>query len=181
MATLFQNKYRIETARYFNSDYNIGYFFVTFCTRKREHFLGEIINHEMHLSEIGYQTFNAIQKTPLLYPYCGIDAFVIMPNHVHILIYVNFDKKEQDNSNDSEGDLDVNQQMKEISLRKGKLSVIIGSMKSVVTKYANINDIPFGWQTRFYDHIIRNSAEYNKIFNYIENNVINWKSDCFWD
>lgn len=181
MTTLFKNKYRIETARYFKSDYNIGYFFVTFCTKKREHFLGEIINHKIHLSEIGNQAFNAIQKTPQLYPYCGIDTFAIMPNHIHLLIYINHEKKEQDNTDDFQDNLEVNQQMKEIALRKGKLSIIVGSIKSSVTRYANINDIPFGWQTRFHDHIIRNSSEYNRIFNYIETNVINWKSDCFWD
>ena len=181
MGTLFQNKYRIETARYFKSDYNIGYYFVTFCTKEREHFLGEIRNHKMHLSEIGNQTYNAIQKIPLLYPYCGIDTFVIMPNHVHLLIYVNYEADSQAGASDADEDLDTNPKMKEIALRKGKVSVIVGSIKSAVTRYANNNDIYFGWQTRFHDHIVRNSSEYNRIFNYIGTNVINWKSDCFWD
>ena len=181
MGTLFQNKYRIETARYFKSDYNIGYFFVTFCTKKREHSLGEIINHEMHLSKIGVYACDVINKTPDLHPDCGIDTFVVMPNHIHLIIYVNYEKDGQKDISDLGDDLELNQKMKEIALRKGKLSVIVGSIKSAITRYANDNDIYFGWQTRFHDHIIRNSKEYNYIFKYIENNVINWKSDCFWD
>ena len=180
MGSLFQNKYRIETARYFKSDYNIGYFFVTFCTKKREHFLGEIKNHEMHLSKIGVYTYDVIKKTPDLHSCCGIDAFVVMPNHVHLLIYVNYENDNREGMSDTNDNLETNQKMREIALRKGKLSVIVGSIKSAVTRYAN-NDIYFGWQTRFHDHIIRNSKEYNYIFQYIENNVINWKSDCFWD
>ena len=181
MGPLFQNKYRIETARYFKSDYNIGYFFVTFCTKKREHFLGEIKNQEMHFSKIGEYACDVIKKAPDLHSCCGIDAFVVMPNHVHLLIYVDFEKENQDGASDSDDDMGANQKMKEIALRKGKLSVIVGSIKSAVTRYANTNDIPFEWQTRFHDHIIRNSKEYKLIFNYIENNIINWKSDCFWD
>lgn len=180
MGTLFQNKYRIETARYFKSDYNIGYFFVTFCTKKREHFFGEIKNQEMHLSMIGDYTADVIKRTPVLYPYCNIETYVIMPNHVHAIIYVNY-KDSQIATDDSEDDMETNVKMQEIANQKGKLSVIVGSIKSAVTIFANKNDIPFGWQRRFHDHIIRNSIEYNKIFNYIENNVINWKSDCFWD
>ena len=181
MRTLFENKYRIETARYQRSNYNIGYFFVTFCTKKREHFLGEIRDHEMHLSEIGLYTLNVINKTPILHPYCCIDTFVIMPNHVHAIIYVNHENDDGNVSDYSDDDLDVNQKMQEIANRKGKLSVIVGSMKSAVTRYANNNDIYFGWQTRFHDHIIRDANEYKYISNYIENNVFNWKSDCYWE
>ena len=96
MGPLFQNKYRIETARYFKSDYNIGYFFVTFCTKKREHFLGEIKNQEMHFSKIGEYACDVIKKAPDLHTCCGIDAFVVMPNHVHLLIYVNYEKNNQE-------------------------------------------------------------------------------------
>ena len=115
MATLFQNKYRIETARYLRSDYNIGYFFVTFCTKEREHFLGEIINHEMHLSKLGEYACDVINKTPDLHPGCGIEAFVVMPNHIHLIIYVNYDNENQNGASDSDDDLGINQKMKEIA------------------------------------------------------------------
>lgn len=135
----------------------------------------------MHLSKIGEYACDVIKKTPDLHSCCRIDAFVVMPNHVHLLIYVNYEKDNQEGVYDSDDDFKINQKMKEIALRKGKLSVIVGSIKSTITRFANDNDMFFGWQTRFHDHIIRNSKEYNYIFQYIENNVINWKSDCFWD
>lgn len=182
MATLFHNKYRVETSRYFNSDYNNGLFFVTFCTKNREHFLGEIVNQEMHLSEIGRYTLKTINETNIWHPYCFVDTFVIMPNHVHVLFYVVHDPSEdKNNANESMNDTDVNQYMQEISRRKGKLSVVVGAIKSTIKRYANENDLPLEWQTRFHDHIIRNAKEYHYIYQYIENNVLNWKSDCFWD
>ena len=182
MATLFHNKYRIETARYLKSDYNSGLFFVTFCTKNREHFLGEIINQEMHLSEIGKYTLKTINEVNIWHPYCFVDIFVIMPNHVHVLFYVVHDhSKDGNNANESMNDVAVNQYMQEISHRKGKLSVAVGAIKSTVKRYANENNIPLEWQARFHDHIIRNAKEYHYIYQYIENNVLNWKSACFWD
>jgi putative transposase len=62
---------------------------------------------------------------------------------------------------------------------KNTLSSIIGSYKSAVTKHANRLGIPFGWQSRFYDHIIREDAEFLRIADYIENNVANWSDDKF--
>ena len=68
----------------------------------------------------------------------------------------------------------VNQQMQYISRQKNKLSFSIGNFKSAVTRYANKNKIPFAWQTRFHDHIIRNETEMKYIAQYIKNNVLQW-------
>jgi REP element-mobilizing transposase RayT len=68
---------------------------------------------------------------------------------------------------------------------KNTISSIIGSYKSAVTKHANRlgllnNDLEFGWQTRFHDHIVRDDAEYQRINDYIENNPKNWDKDKFF-
>jgi hypothetical protein len=52
-------------------------------------------------------------------------------------------------------------------------------MKGVVTKYAMDEHISFAWQTRFHDHIIRDSGEFDKIMHYVITNVENWEKDCF--
>lgn len=57
------------------------------------------------------------------------------------------------------------------------LSVVIRQLKQSVTRYARQNGIPFAWQPRFYDHIIRDTDEMNRIANYIQNNVEKWESD----
>ena len=64
---------------------------------------------------------------------------------------------------------------------KETLSSIVGSFKSVVTKHAHRIHADFEWQERFHDHIIRDTEEYGKIANYIENNVANWQNDKFYE
>ncbi|MBR4621807.1 MAG: hypothetical protein IKO46_12585 [Salinivirgaceae bacterium] len=63
---------------------------------------------------------------------------------------------------------------------QGWLSVVVGGIKSAATKFANRNNITFGWQPRFHDHIIRQTDEMNRIAEYIETNVLRWESDEFY-
>ncbi len=72
-----------------------------------------------------------------------------------------------------------NEQMAKISPKSGAVSTIIRSYKSVVSKHAHLILPDFDWQTRFYDHIIRDSASFERIQNYIENNPVNWDKDKF--
>ena len=58
---------------------------------------------------------------------------------------------------------------------------MIGSYKSAVTKYCNENKLPFGWQSRFHDHIIRDNDEFDRIKNYIIGNPVNWEQDKFFN
>ena len=62
---------------------------------------------------------------------------------------------------------------------KNSISSIIGSYKSAVTKHANRLGYEFAWQALFHDHIIRDEKSYQRIVNYIESNVLNWKEDKF--
>ena len=57
---------------------------------------------------------------------------------------------------------------------------MIGGMKSSVTNFANQNAIPFAWQPRFHDRIIRTTDEINRVAYYIENNVAQWQCDEFF-
>ena len=72
-----------------------------------------------------------------------------------------------------------NQIMANISPSRGSLPAIIRSYKSAVTKCCNENELQFGWQSRFHDHIIRNALELRRIRNYIIQNPAKWKEDCF--
>jgi hypothetical protein len=63
---------------------------------------------------------------------------------------------------------------------KNTISSIIGSYKSVVTRNARKINPGFGWQSRFYDHIIKNDRSYQKIRHYILDNPKNWESDRFY-
>ena len=70
--------------------------------------------------------------------------------------------------------------MQFISKQKKRLPVAIGNMKSAVTHFANQNGLYFAWQPRFYDRIVRDQPEMNRIASYIQNNVANWKDDEFY-
>lgn len=71
--------------------------------------------------------------------------------------------------------------MAKISPKTGSLSSVIRSFKSAVTKYANKNDIPFKWQSRFYDRVIRDENELNNIRDYIISNPEQWEKNEYYN
>ena len=174
MSDLFNNKYRIPSARAQWHDYNCGFYFITICTDKREHFFGEIHDSKMTLSQLGFFANSYIKKINYTYSDAQILSHVVMPNHIHLIIRVNKSRKKQQNV---KNDTSVNEKMSDISKRCGRLSNIIIKYKSALTKYANKHDIPFTWQDRFHDRIIRNQEEFAIKINYIEQNIANWKDD----
>ncbi len=84
----FKNKYRIETARAWWHDYNGGAYFVTICTKNRDHYFGEIENGQMMLSVIGEHVSKCIEEIPNHNPYAIISKFTIMPNHLHLIVLI---------------------------------------------------------------------------------------------
>jgi len=165
MSDKFRNIYRIPSSRLSNWDYsNNGYYFVTICTKERKHYFGEIANNKMKLSKIGEIAKYHWFEIPKHFSFIELDEFIIMPNHVHGIIIINV-------NNRRDGACPVSTE------RKNTLGNIVGSFKSVVTKYANNQNIPFSWQTRFYDQIIRNEKSFYYIRQYIRDNPMNWETD----
>ena len=193
----FKDKYRIDTARAWWHDYDGGAYFITICTKDREHYFGEIEDGEMVLSEIGDYTRQCIEQITQHNPYAEIPLYVIMPNHLHLIVFivetVHAPSPQTHNNNEIsetvhapslqpnrwKNDI-VDEEMQFISQQKRRLPVAIGNMKSAVTNFANQNGLYFAWQTRFYDRIVRDQSEMNRIATYIENNVANWKDDEFY-
>ncbi len=94
--TLFQNKYRIESARLQGWDYGSNaMYFVTICTQNRECFFGEIVETpnmetpEMQLSEIGTMADHFWNEIPTHFPFVELGEYIVMPNHVHGIIIIN--------------------------------------------------------------------------------------------
>ena len=194
----FQNKYRIKSARAVWHDYNGGNYFITICTKNREHYFGEIVSHvetgrapSLQMTEIGKFTLENLHKINIHYPYAEIPLFVVMPNHIHALVFIDENKipyirrdvaiqnVETGRAPSLRGKTAKNKKMQQIGSFKGWLSVAIGGFKSATTKFAYTNNIDFAWQTRYHDVIIRNQNEMNHIADYIENNPSTWESDCF--
>ncbi len=189
---LFQNKYRIQSTRAIWHDYNCGMYFVTICTAEHKHHFGKIIleNDEpkMLLSEIGMVTDECIKKMETLHNDIVVPLYQIMPNHIHLIIVVEASPTcNKETPSPCRDDVPhrlnnqlhhtVNKNKQHISHSRGRLSNVIGGLKRAVTKYANENNIPFVWQQRFYDRIMRGQDETNRIAEYIESNLGNWQQD----
>ena len=178
---LYHNKYRIPSARATWHDYNGGAYFVTICTRDMEHYFGEIVSGEMNMTEIGEYVQQCIKNIPQHNTYANVPAFVVMPNHVHLIVIID-DENADSICRDVPWRVSTygkNETMQTIANQQGRLSTMIGGFKQSVTRYANANSISFVWQTRFHDRIIRDHDEMNRIAEYIENNVARWESDEF--
>ncbi len=134
-------------------DYRLpGYYFITVCTQDKEKILWDAGTDEMKLSEIGMVVDQCIRDIPVHYPYALLDKYVVMPNHVHIILQMlpSTDKK--------------------------SVTEIIGHMKQAVSTVLGKSI----WQKGFYDHIIRNEPEYQKIWAYIDYNPVKWAEDCYY-
>ena len=183
----FLGKYRKQSARAMWHDYDGGLYFVTICTKDRVHYFGEISENEMHLTEVGQYVVEQIRNVQVHYNYAKIPLWVVMPNHLHAIVIIDGDNipykrrvvKTLDGSM-VESRRATTLQQRGIANMQGWLSVVVGGIKSAVAKFANERRIPFVWQTRFHDHIVRDICEMNQIADYIENNVQKWEMDKFY-
>jgi putative transposase len=181
----YKNKYRIPSVRLQGFDYSQnGVYFITICTQNREHHFGEIKNGKMVLSPCGVLADVFLYDISHRNPGVELRAFVVMPNHIHVLLILNREKPSPSQAvtatvHAAHPKHEKSAQMSAISPKAGSISVIIGAYKSAVTKYANRLELLNGWQPRFHDHIVRNEEEYERIYNYIENNPLNWEKDKF--
>jgi REP element-mobilizing transposase RayT len=187
MSEKYKNKYRIKSARLPHWDYGSnGMYFITICTQNREHFFGEIVNGKMHLNEIGKIVKNEWIKTFEMRPDMNLQMgeFVIMPNHFHAIIIIG--DNEYNTQRGAQQRRDAMNCVSTQRTTKNKfgpqsknLASIIRGFKIGVTKNARKIHADFGWQSRYYDHIIRNEKSFHNISNYIINNPMNWNNDKF--
>ncbi|MDQ7009539.1 MAG: hypothetical protein Q9M94_04585 [Candidatus Gracilibacteria bacterium] len=85
----FKDKYNPETKRLEKFDYSsTGGYFITICTKNREEYFGEIVDGKMVLNEIGIQLKLEIENIPKFRKNVLLDEFVIMPNHIHFVIFL---------------------------------------------------------------------------------------------
>ena len=185
----FKNKYRISSARAQWWDYgNNGAYFITICTKDRQHFFGQIREKEMFLSDLGQLAQQYWQEIPQRFDYIQLGEMVIMPNHLHGIVII--DKNDGD---DVETRLSASlhhhhrpDQPSGITgnhnpMLHDNLSRVVRWFKGRTTfECRKINPL-FQWQTRFHDHIIRNEASFYRIQQYIVNNPAKWNDDKFFD
>lgn len=129
-----------------------NYYFLTICTDKRNCIFGK----PGQLNSLGNIAARHLEKISVYYPNVRIDKYVVMPNHVHMILVL-------DNT------------------KCPSVSRLMAYYKAGVTREIR-NSIPDMeiWQRSFHDHIIRSQKDYERIWLYIESNPENWKKDMFY-
>ena len=147
-----------------NYDYSgSGAYFITICTQNREQILCDIVGanivrpQDISLTKYGEIVKSAIESIPEYYPAVSVDKYVIMPNHVHLL-------------------LQIHSEVNGRTLFAPTIYRVIKQTKGVITKRIGFSI----WQKSFHDHVIRDEQDYLKIWNYIDENPAKWQEDKYY-
>jgi REP element-mobilizing transposase RayT len=189
------NKHHRKSIRLQGFDYSqAGAYFVTMVVQGRECLFGEIVDGEMNLNEYGEIVQKWWNEIPIHFLNVELGAFVIMPNHVHGIIWIidnrrgevlspRYSPRYNPNNNIQNVDLDStnNKGGETPPLRKRTLGQIVAYFKYQSTKEMNHietkNAITKFWQRNYYEHIIRSEREMDTIWRYIEANPAQWDDD----
>jgi REP-associated tyrosine transposase len=147
-----------------------GGYFVTIVTFQRECLFGEIASGEVRLNALGRIVTECWHAIPEHFPNAEVDAFVVMPNHVHGIVFLA--------GATHVGALHATPLQIPHGPPAGSLGTIVRSFKSAVVRRAGI-ELNSGnvWQRNYYEHIIRNQVEHERIAMYILENPSNWEQD----
>ncbi len=144
-----------------------GYYFITICTKDKQKLLCDIVGtgildgSQIELTEYGRIANRQLEIMTDFYDDIKIDKYVIMPNHIHLLIKII-------RSDDGPSGTPVP--------TNSKISNFVGTFKRLCNKQYGKNI----WQYRSYDHIIRGEEDYREIWQYIDSNPARWKEDKFY-
>lgn len=138
-------------------------YFVTICVANKEPLLWNPVGancvrpNQLPLTDIGNCIENEIQKLNTVYETLTLDKYVIMPNHIHMILVL---------QNDTGGRTQF----------APTISRVIKQFKGSITKQIGRSI----WQKSFYEHVIRNEKSYQDIWNYIDTNPFKWADDCYY-
>lgn len=166
MAMEYKTRKNIRLDQY---DYSQnGAYFITFCTKNRENIfwnpVGMRIAHphtQSMLSAYGMIVQTAIQNITKSYPAVLVENYAVMPNHAHLLLRIDANPTTPNGC----------------AMRIPTISTVVNQLKGYVTKQIGFSC----WQARFYDHVVRNKADYDEIWTYIENNPQQWELDELYE
>ena len=154
-----------------NYDYSsTGAYFITICTKNRKEILSKIDVGtgvpdcpKNILSEYGKIADEQIKTMNDLYENLSVDKYIIMPNHIHLLIRI------LNNDNGQSG-----------TPVPTRANSIISRFISTFKRFCNKKYGQNIWQDRSNDHIVRGENDYQRIWEYIDKNPIKWKDDSFY-
>ncbi len=138
----------------------VNAYFVTICTKDRKNLFWENVGasiarpQDVRLSAYGEIVDKAISEIGNRYPAVSVDKYVIMPNHIHLLLQIHSDEDGR-------------------PMVAPTLSTVVQQMKGAVSKQVGF---PL-WQKGFYDHVVRGDRDYQDVWTYIEGNPMNYLED----
>lgn len=189
-------------------DYNDGIYFVTICCADRKHYLGEIQDGDMILSDAGNIVDACIKEIPQHLPDIRVLNHVVMPNHIHMVISVGAQyiaPATNNGPNSSTGIAPATNKKQNMGCLRHKehgescsdfhyhsrLAIVVRTFKAACTRLIRAQSTMAAstraqciaplqiWQRNYYEHIIRNQRAFDNIMNYIDCNVEVWDRDCF--
>ena len=138
-----------------------NYYYVTLCTHEKKYLFG-MTDHLTQYGKVADLCFGMVNE---VFPNVTIDKYVIMPNHIHAIVVI---ENEQ---------ADRTARMYACPT----LGTVIGNYKAAVSRKIHAVDPSIQvWQTRFYDHVIRDQKDYENIWTYIDENPVKWESDDYY-
>jgi len=170
---MFKDLPNRHTTRLHEYDYSqLNWYYVTICTNHHENMFVGANQHlpvppsfDIQLNKIGQTTQQCWLDIPIHNPNVKLDKYVIMPNHVHGIIIINYQKQRANIDSPLHG-------------TSGTIGAIVRGFKIGVTKWCRTNtQIHDVWQRNYYEHIIRDEGELTHIRKYITDNPKNWLID----
>jgi putative transposase len=158
-----------------------GGYFLTIVSYQRENLFGEILNNDVNLNKFGRTAQREWDRLETRFNKIVLDAFVVMPNHVHGIILIEENHTE---GMPQEPDLKFNAGNSPEKFGKpvrGSIATIARSYKSSVSYRINLMRLSSGqpvWQRNYYEHIIRNEKELAQLRKYILENPLVWEKDA---
>ncbi|MCC7520207.1 MAG: hypothetical protein IT220_01100 [Flavobacteriaceae bacterium] len=168
-----------------------GSYFITLCCAKRSPLFGEITQEgQMVLNTFGQIAHDEWVNTLNIRNNIELDAFVIMPNHIHAIIHIRRSGELHSPNSSGESNSPLTEKGECNSPQHSHrrfvspshtVGAIVRGYKSAVTK--QLNQLNIGcevWQRNYFEHIIRNDMAYQRISAYIKNNPAKWAQDKFF-
>ena len=159
-----------------------GAYFVSICAQHRKCLFGTIIDGQMRLNEIGEIVVECWNRIPQHFPSVELDEYVIMPNHIHGIIESNIVGARSPRPIEAEHSTPptVGARSPRPTGDSPALGKIVAYFKYQSTKHINQHHNTPGtriWQRNFYDHVIRDDTDLQRICQYIQDNPMKWALD----
>ncbi len=159
-----------------------GAYFVTLVTKDRACLFGQVAGDVMNLSEQGCMARQCWNAIPQHFPHVELDAYVVMPNHVHGILVLHDQTDKTGGAAARRGTIYRAPTRTAEGFQKpvvGSVATIIRTYKAAVTRLVarQYGGVPRIWQRNYFEHVIRDDVEWNRIRLYIEGNPSCWAED----